>query len=634
MARLFLKPASEGLYHHSYDPISITSLDFNRLYTSRVLECVPSDHFTDISGDGELQLAPQVFPPYGKVNFRTAAFFVPEHQIFSASEAWHNNQTMYKGRTFKLPVFKPYDVLNGFIASRNGMRTLVKTINESDPHDPDTDFPQIYEYDFIDIVNNNSTLQFNFYKLNATGYRYYSFFKQLGYDFVSPPAVFDASLPSGVNNRYVYCKQFCDYYRSALPLLAYAKVYADYFIPGQFFNGSNIVKLLQSVHDVADMTVGGTTWFTASTGVLEPVACQYIYNCKTPVAQDMYTSAWNSPNSPLGTNPSDYGTPNNGSVISPYVSLSSYDSNTVGQDQFEVFSSAYNRTPLNSINKFGLNILNSFFQFVMRNNLSGTRPVQRTLARFGIKPSDATSHFVTKIYESSDRIKFHPVLSNSSNQTNGTTDVGEGLGDIAGFSKHALNFSFEYKCSDYGYIIVVHWLQIKSIKLHGQDPAVMRLNPFDAFTPEYDGQALRAIPMCELSVQHEKRQTNDVLADLKTDEQIYGFTNLYDDYRELRDNVTGDFLNGHSQDFLFARDYSLFRSLPNMTMKPQSDDIQYQEGGGYTNPFQMSASVADRFWLGIQFDVQAERPIRTKSDALMLNGSGDTEIPLNGTLNS
>ena len=338
MARLFLNPASEGLYHHSYDPISISSLDFNRLYTSRVIECVPSDHFTDISGSGEMQLAPQVFPPFGKLNFRTAAFFVPEHQIFSASEAWHNNQTMYKGRSFKLPTFKPYDVLNGFIAAHNGMRTLVKTIKESDPHDPDTDFPQIYEYDFIAITNNMSTLQFDFYKLNASGYRYYSFFKQLGYDFVSPPALFDASLPSGVANRYAYCKSFCDYSRSALPLLAYAKVYADYFIPGQFFNGSNIVKLLQSVHDIADMTVGGTPWFTASTGVVSPEACQYIYNCKTPVSQDMYTSAWNSPNSPLGTIPSDYGVGNNGGIISPYVDQNPYANCIVTNSDLLLFS--------------------------------------------------------------------------------------------------------------------------------------------------------------------------------------------------------------------------------------------------------------------------------------------------------
>ena len=141
MAKLFLKPASEGLYHHNYQPLTVASLDFGEPLVSRCIESVGSDKWNKISGSAELQLAPQIFPPFGDLYIRSAAFFCPEHQIFSASEAFHNNQTTYKGRAFKLPFIKPYYALNDYL-SINTYSTLVAAIdNSASGLNPYDDFP-------------------------------------------------------------------------------------------------------------------------------------------------------------------------------------------------------------------------------------------------------------------------------------------------------------------------------------------------------------------------------------------------------------------------------------------------------------------------------------------------------------
>ena len=425
MAKLFLKPASDGLYHHSYDPMSIMTMDFRWPSVSRVIETVPSDHFSKIYARGEMQLAPQVFPPFGRLYFRTASFFVPEHQIFSASEAYHSNQTMYKGRSFKVPNFNLYEAMNVPLTAYS---SLVQTVSSaSSPTSPAIDYPPEYSYDFQTIERSSGNTIVSFWKLSAEGYRYYSFFKSLGYDFVSLPYPFDMTVPTGYADIVAYLTSINTYCnkRSAMPILAYAKIYADYFMPGQFFNGDNMVKLLQSIHDMADMS----SYYTASTGVLTAAAIQLIYDtCKTPVVQDMYTSAWNSPNSPLGVSPSDYGSFNNGSLISPYISQISTSSNDkVTQNSDFVQSLSHSNGYLGNLNSFGVRIQRAVEQFVVRNNLVGSKPIMRTLARFGIKPSDATSHFVSKLYEGSELIKFHPVLSNSVDVSMGST-VNDNIG--------------------------------------------------------------------------------------------------------------------------------------------------------------------------------------------------------------
>jgi hypothetical protein len=213
-------------------------------------------------------------------------------------------------------------------------------------------------------------------------------------------------------------------------------------------------------------------------------------------------------------------------------------------------------------------------------------------------------------------------------------DDGSPLGAYAGVGLGSLDFSFNYKCSDYGVIMTLCWLQILPLWLHGFDPAVLRKHPFDWYTPEFDGKASRAIPFGEMSMGFRPSRSNYQFLDTT----VWGFTDLYKEYRQMRDVVLGDFVFGHAKNFVFARDLSLRRIDNPMRMYPQTRQVQYYDRFGQatdlTNPFQYTTANGDRCYLQLTFDISANRPILGDADSLDLNGSGDVPMNISGNPNA
>lgn len=701
MTKLNLKSASQGLYHHSYKPSSIVSMDISQLNCVKIIEVNPRDKFTKIHGDGFLRLAPQVFPPYGKCYIKTAAFFVPSYQLLEYADAFHQNMNQYKSKACILPRMRAYDInrlfsLDSVIGASLQLSTLVDS--STNPVD-DRDLPSVNEFDFHNVVedpDNAGAPLFNYYKLNERGRYFYKVLKTLGYEFVS----FE------YRSTYINTIKTADYYVNVMPLLAYTKVYVDMFVNGNFYNTSTVVALLNAIHSGESYIVGTDYAYTYSSGILSLFGLALIFtHVLLPHEQNMYTEAWNSANSPDGTSPQlrMLGTQPSG-LVSPYIdmdagSLQSLSTSNrldldggvthitsniaadgslrlkktgregapASGDNFDRLftSSAYNsqtfqydngfvngkndsvpasemmqyysglkvnnitqaQTP--SLSAFGLRVFEALDRFVQRNNLAGSKAVQRLYARFGIKSDDFNAHFVHKLFENSEKIDFHPVMSNADTVSTGN---GKALGSYAGFAASGLNIDFNYQSNDYGYIIVLSWIQIVPLLMRGFDPSTLRLNPQDFWTPEFDGQTVRAIPKCEVSV---NRLGNGEETDDNTDSSVYGFTNLYDDYRNLKDTIAGDFINENFKSFMFARDLSVIRESGHTTLKPQLDAVQYYDqydNPDMTDPFLFSKEDGDRFYLEIDWDIEAQRPIRSASDTFNLGGTGDIEIAKNGVM--
>ena len=624
MTKLYTKPAASGLYHHSYDPITVASMDFSKQVVSRIIECQPKDMFNKIACSADLLIAPQVFPPYGRCYLKTAAFFVPEHQLIEQSEAFHMNQGTYKGDLVVRPRISLFNLMNGTLSGSTFNSTVVKTLSSSTPNlSPDVDYPSPDTYDYINVHSGaGGIVVYDFMSLSESGKRYYKLMKSLGYDFISPTFMFYATPPSG-KTLTEFVIESNDIMVDALPILAYFKVFYDMFYPATMYNSNAGVANLKKIHDNQDIVVAGVTKYDHTTGVLEADRVfWWYYDANVPVHQDMYTEAWNNPNSPTSVSPT---ASNPTGLIGPYLPQDNYNTDTLSVNSRQSQLQNHLGNTLAYITPAGLKVLNAFDKFVTRWNLAGTRAAQRVYAMFGIEPDAMKSNYVHKLYEGSELLRFHPVVSNADTSASG----GLGLGDFAGFGAGSLNFEFNYKCTDYGFIIIVHWLQLKPILLHGVDPSVLRKDPFDWYTPEYDGQAMRAIPNIEISLLKDRRIDTSATAYPRGDKEIYGFTNIYDEYREMKDIVIGDFVSGQSKNFLFARDYTSLRSQAS-SFAPQTDDVQFMTNG-YTQPFQMAHSVGDRFWCQFSFNIDAERPMLPKSDALDL-GSGDTDFNKNGQI--
>lgn len=627
MTRLNVKPVASGLYHHSYNPLSVSSIDYGQLVPQLVLETLPRDEWNKIRAVGDMRIAPQIFPPFGRSYLKTASFFVPEYQLIEYSEAFHNNQNLWKGKRTILPFFRSHSITT-LLSNYGGsiFSTLVYSTNDpsSDPN-----LPSLGLFDFVNVYAStlSSPPTFTYHKLNPLGRYYYKVLKGLGYDFPS----------------YRYAATYQDaraagyYPLNALPLLAYAKIYCDMFMNGQAYNHHPLVQFLHAVHDGETyVDAGGNTCYEASSGLISSYGLLLILdNILVPHNQSLYTEAWNSPNGPLGTSPGVdmVSTPGyNRSLVSPYLvdDYNSAQEHIVANKDATFYSN--DAGTVYTMTNFGHNMLLAFDKFVKRFNLFGSKAVQRVYAAFGIRTDNFKSDFVTKIQETSQQVTFHPVMSNA--ETIYNAQVTKHVGDYSGYGACSLDFSFDYKCRDFGYIITLSWLQVDPIQLRGVSPIVLRNQPYDFYTPEFDGKTVRPIPYCEIGT---VRKSNANPNYDNRDIDIYGFTNLYEDYRKIRDVVIGDFVTGSpsNRNFLFCRDFSVLRETTSGQVHPQNSAVQYFDQGDnadMSDPMQYSKSSGDRFWLGLSWEIDANRPVLSEDDSLNFTGSGDVELNKNGVM--
>lgn len=625
MARLNIKPAASGMSHHSYDVSTIASLDFGELLPVRCIETIKKDYFTQVQANGIIRLSPQVFPAYGKCFVKSAAFFVPEYQIFEASDAFHANMNTWKGQSVKLPFF--YSHFINTLFSQSLYSTLVTEIKNDDV--AFNNVPAFGSYDFVYLSQHDGFFWFQYMKLTRYGEHCYKILKSLGYEFSSYSAVSGATSIGQISTTGNL--EF-----NAFPLLAYLKVYCDFFLNPQFYNDSPLVALLNAVQFGKDYTYSSDNLFYSSTGEVTNKALALIFaQVLLPHQGGMYLDAWNSPNSPDGVSPNpSMIIQNPNGLVSPFVyptSSSSTDLVDANDSRNRIYSSSGGA--LTHISSVGLRILEQFDKFVRRRGLSGNKAVERIYSMFGIKSDFFSSHYCHKIFDSASRIDFNPVLSNSNTMSNIPGQSGSSLGSYAGYASSGLNFNFEHKCDSFGYIICVSWLQVVPMLMHGVDPTVLRKYPFDFYTPEYDGQTVRAIPHCEVSYA-KSGVVNDSAGSSK---KVFGFTNLYDDYRFMKDSIVGDFITSvNAQNFLFGRDLSVKYQSPIANPKPQSTGVHYWDNFtngadiDMTDPFQIGQANGDRFYLQLDFHIEADRPIKSESDAINLNGEGDLQFSMNG----
>lgn len=608
MPQVNIAPATgHQLYRHHYSPITVASLDFGEFLVSRFIECEKSDKWNHCQGDGFLRLAALDFPAYGRSFIKSAAFFVPYYQIIQNVDGFRSNLIADKGQPCLAPSIKA-DFLNQILGGDTSY-----SITVSNPQTLD-------DYDFSYCSNNSGAPSFIFKRLTTNGRRFYKFFKSLGYDFTmyndanTYTSVMDAVPPI-----------------NALNILCFAKIWTDYFCNIHLYQSSVLVSLLRSIKDGNNFSISGYSYYTANTGTLSNRAIESIFlETLVPIENTMYTNAWNSENSPIGDVSAQRPlTPS--SLVGPHIPVNGGNTNNVNQDINSLFISEVSTGDLKHLSPFGINTMFALWDFVKRNDLSGSEPARQALARFGIKGDDINALFVRKLFEASKEIDYSAVLSNS-NTFDTSTREGSVLGAYAGVGLSSLNFDYNYQCSDYGLIINISWLQIVPMQLHGFDPSVLRLQPFDWYTPQYDGKGIRAIPLMEVST-GKSQNTNTGNGDAN----VYGFIGLYDEMRQMRDVVLGDFVLGNAKKFVYSRDLSSYRDVYRFLLKPQNVGIQYFNRWGVqptiSDPFQFDASNGDRFYLQIKWNFDAERALLSDSASLDL-GEGDVIVDTDANPNA
>lgn len=530
----------------SLDHEHITTGDFFQANVSYLHETVPGEKI-NINMESFARLNPLVVPTFGRASMRHRAFFVPFRTIF---RGWNDFITD--------AVHIPAD-FNGL--SPNG-----------------------YIPDYVPSVTNEALMQAFCNPIyvapnSNTGYSLYFSYKLSNqtvsvYDFVYNNEKYNYTISGrqaikvleSLGYKIYWDTKFNSQEFSALPLLAFAKVFMDWYFPPQYRNSATY-DYIQALCN-QDVQQGPITLdYVNVHSILQ--ACMYV------MYDSSYTiSAWDTPNEPTPGNYSNFKIVNIDSIGSIYGSnnytitqqngvsnnadsaISTGDAIDRYGNMNAPFITGYvnGTTPSGStsvatggISEYLLHSLHAMTDYMKRHQLAGSRAMDRYLARFGKALSAEKLNRSMYLGANIQNIQIGDVMSTADTLTpqDGNGNV---LGSYAGKGISYGNGSFSLDTDEFGYVIIITSIVPNTSMFQGIDRQVMRLNKLQFFTPEYDSLGVQPITSAEVLIPQ-------VVAGLMSGnpyEQVFGFTPRYADYKVAHDQLTGNFrvpsINGGSEE--------------------------------------------------------------------------------------
>ena len=558
----------------------LTTAQFGEIIPLMVEETVPGDKLS-VSAEYFSRLAPLAVPTYGKFRFKTVSAFVPYHQVAWDADAFFAGKTSWEGYTphtrwFSAGTFFSF-LVNNCLTATGASAT-------------------------------NCDLAY----LNSSGTAQYRLFTNVGKYYVKVLNALGYSIPQGIDEQTSSWWNTTGKNRkfSALPLLAFFKLYNDYMSQSQRFNSSALSSFLQSVKYGK-----GVTGFAATTGEIQAAGLAIFFqNLFLNYENDYFTSAWQSPQNPLNTVDTITIAPVPGTA-DPNETVSTGTWNTTLAQKV---TSTYAM-----INQRALDFLKSFDDWVRRNNYSGSRAVQQVYSRFGIKTDDYRSHYANILGTDSMVIQIGDVTSTSDTQ-------GAILGQYSGKGIMSGNNGVSCEVSDYGLFIILGYFTVVPMNAFGADRRVLRMDPLDYYNPEFDG--IGADP---ISVGEYWQSPIAAASDTTHDTDVFGFTERYNAYRYGRDVITGEFrdykVTGDMNAWHSGRNLSAIRAAGNLVAQSSSVNTLPQYDSEYNRIFANTGGYEDHFYLTCRFNVSAIRPMMNLNQVPRL-GEGDVAVPRNGNV--
>lgn len=588
--------------HRSTFPLSfehVTTQDFGKTTILHSMEVMPGDEI-DFNLQCRAQLAPMVVPTMGNVNLYVRAFFVPYRFVWSDWEEFFSQKSLNKNGSAMLdnvPSFTTLQLWNLFL--NENPQWLVTTSGKPDYY-----------------VQPDGASSFTRYKLTYHGRLARQIFEGLGYN-VNP-------CYSGSKNE-VY---------SALPLLALAKIFRDYYVNPNY-EYTAIDKILNREFTSTDITSPNYQYLS-----VDELRTLILFVAFGWYESDILTSAWANPEisgysdifKKQSVSGSDFGIsypsqdidgPFNDSVFGAIPSgLSSNDS---------VFT------------QIGLNILKSVRNFVMRQNASGGRYVDQLLSRFGIRLSENEARRAQFLgsFETSALIGRVDATTAGQATFEDQNTLRNALGDFTGRGIIDSNGHFHFKNdkNDFGMVIFVSHLMPRTAYYQGVKPHVNHLNFNDFFNPDLEDVSTAPLPNNEVFSRYVSNIVRDADYDSGFLKGVFGFAPNYYEYKTQFDYLTGDFSVPSINSVLKA--YQLMRQM----RSPQDSISQYFEDdegikpilgeeiqkanqdnvAPYNRMFLTQTQDADHFVMHYFFDVRATRNCNSLGNSLLaeLNEHGN-----------
>ena len=245
----------------------ITTSNFMSLDVAKTLELVPGQS-VNIEHNVFTRLEPMPIPTFGNANINCRAFFVPFRTIFPAwndfiDDVVHVNQSQDISHISTVHMISNYEIVKFLTA--NSCSELEDTTD--DPGSAD----DYEDYDIVTLEDINGVRTYRGYNLKPYGRRCLKILLSLGY-----AINFDLTQP--------------DIMHSALPLLAFGKVYFDWYYPQAYTQDSRALSLMRwFVYDSDDFVE-----------VFGSQDLEDFFNIVSRVSydSDFFTSSWDNPAGP------------------------------------------------------------------------------------------------------------------------------------------------------------------------------------------------------------------------------------------------------------------------------------------------------------------------------------------------
>lgn len=576
----------------------ITTSDFFRINPVLLIPTVPSGKY-NIKAQTFTRLSPLWNPVFGRCTIWNRAFFVPFPIIMHCWNAFitdspYSDQTTSNVIPSKVTTFNGSDVARFFLQS-----TLSTNVASNAT-------PDFLDYSTGSTVNRQFT---------AYGRRCWQILQGLGYKI--PLAGATRALMSTPDTSF-------DVEYSALPLLAFYKVYKDWYA-NQAYN--------QAAWDSVFYRVNGTIDYQDMNNIFGMISTA-MYD------KDYFTAASDNPVNPNNSVSSAYTindisndrttqNKNAGAVTSLSAPTAASPSTPSIKGLSSTFSPSSNESP-NNITQFLVDQLKALTDYLKRNNLVGSRYADRMLARFGVKPSDAELHLSIPIGSDSLLVQISDVMATSSgtgtipNQGSRTSFLGDYAGKGIGYGRGG----FYYESNDYGLIIVVSTIIPKTGYVQGTMRFnTMYKNRLDFFTPEFDGKSgVQAIRSDELKSDYMVQPPAGYVPS-----QPISFIPRWADLKVGFDNLSGDFTIGSRKGGL--DNWHFFRMFPDSTTQAQlkhSEAFTRGEQSQFDRVFAYTGTDYDHFIMIYNFDVKASLPMTKLFDNYEFDGGREISMEVNG----
>lgn len=615
----FATSRSKSKHTHYLPTTSIMTSDFRQIRPTNILPLIPEDEVT-VDYKQFTRLAPLAVPTFGSFDVRTYAFFVPFTTIWRNFESYISN-SLDASLNIQPPIFSLANFLSRLfgITFSGGYGDLSSTsIYREDEIEIqetiDGGFQPVRDF-LIQNSEGGSIIGFN---LTSKGRFVLQVLEGLGYQI---PRFLSVNF---YQDNLQSFNQMLQIPYSLLPLLAYFRVLFDYVYPSQYVQQLGIERYFDG------------TYFTSTQSDSSNYLLELFDLLVVPYDDDFFTSLFPTPNSSNGSvgnntvvNNSDV-TPNG----SAQVSLTAFTNERfVGLNQL-------NNTNQLTLSNYALRWLQSASDYVLRNNIGGTRFHEWMKSHFGFVTKEQDKFRSQWLRTWSDNVQTSDVLA-----TTGTDS--QLLGEQAGRGFSTGSGTLRFTAKEHGFFLCLSMLVPKMGYVQGVKPWCHRItSPLDFYTPEFEDQGFEAVPYMDVFSQYGVRSFDGTLPLLVDANAVgkhfqpFGYCSRYTNmYRRSGDYLTGDFTLNSRNANLGA--YHTFRDISTISQRNQlANDLNFRVvDSDFDRVFAAAPKdsdgqqYSDKFFSIFYFDVKKRSFIVSSSEALPLfdKSGADVKMPMFGT---